>query len=118
MALQFCHSGLDPESSLFNLDFRWSLSWWNSGRDWQLSDYCKEVLETLHYSVVPKSRLPPSYTILHFPLTFLSSWKVLHDQGLIFVLLSLEIDLEWDQFVPGGEIVRFLGRENTLLGIL
>ena len=33
----------------------------------KLSDYCKEVLETLHYSVVPKTRLPP-YHILSFTL--------------------------------------------------
>ena len=73
MALQFCHSGLDPESSLFNLDFRWSLSRWNLGREWQLSDYCKEVLETLHYSVVRKTRLPPYY-ILSFDFSiFLKS---------------------------------------------
>jgi len=76
MALQFCHSGLDPESSLFNLDFRWSLSRWNSGREWQLSGYCKEVLETLHDSVVPKTCLPLIlyYSLLSFDFSiFLKS---------------------------------------------
>jgi hypothetical protein len=38
--------------------------------------------------------------------------------GQSFMLLFLEIDLEWKPFVPGGEIVRFLGRKNTLLGFL
>ncbi len=37
----FCHSGLDPESSVFNLDSRFR------GNDTS-HHYCKEVLETLH----------------------------------------------------------------------
>jgi hypothetical protein len=34
------------------------------------------------------------------------------------LLLFLEIDLEWDHLALGGEIVKLLGRENTLLDFL
>jgi hypothetical protein len=44
-------------------------------------------------------------------------WPMAH-LWLTFLLLFLEIDLEWNQFAPGGEIVKFLGRENTLLDFL
>ena len=37
----FCHSGLDPESSVFDLDSRFQ------GDD-DSHHHCKEVLETLH----------------------------------------------------------------------
>ena len=35
-----------------------------------------------------------------------------------FLLLFLEIDLEWSQAVPGDKIVKFLGGEGTLWAIL